>query len=470
MKTPRSIGAAASVAACALAACGSTARSPARATTRVDTAALDAYVDRELAPHSPAVMVGLLVDGELVWRRGAGSRDGSPGGAPPDRRAMFRIGSITKVFTAIAIMRLAARGVLDLDTPVAKHVPELAARLPGVTLRHLVTHTSGIPSVGDGSAPYWTQRPPTEAEMLRALDTPTEFPPGARHAYSNAGMALAGLVAARAAGRPYRELMAAEVFAPLGVQPLWDREAVPAERRVAGRDGDRVDPPTWALGAFEAAGGLWASLDDLVALARFATGRAEGAAPLDPAARRLMSTDDPLPGPNGVSWLVVDEGFGHSGSTTDFSASVVASHDGKAAAIVLASGGAMELVDCAAAAIARAALRGGAPRSCARAAPRDVGDAATTAALDRLVAFLAAPTEAAAGETFAPAFLAAIPPPTLVATSKQIAAGAGRCTGHTVRARGEALLECPRGKLRVTFILESAPPHRFEMLQAHGIE
>src|SRR5262245_32752506 len=135
-------------------ACGSASSPPTPKTPApeaVDRTALDQWFDRELAPRVPAAVMGVVVGAQLVWQRAAGSRDGK-GGPPPDRRSMFRIGSLTKVVTAVAVLQLRDRGVLDLDAPVATWVPELAPRLapaggPAVTLRHLMTHTSGIPSV-----------------------------------------------------------------------------------------------------------------------------------------------------------------------------------------------------------------------------------------------------------------------------------------------------------------------------------
>ena len=74
----------------------------------VSSATLDAYVDRELAPHLPALAVGVITRDGLAWHRTAGSRDGR-GGPAPERRSLFRLGSVTKVFTGIAVMQLRLR-------------------------------------------------------------------------------------------------------------------------------------------------------------------------------------------------------------------------------------------------------------------------------------------------------------------------------------------------------------------------
>ena len=467
----------------ATAGCGGSAAptppAPPAPTIAFDRVALDAWFDRDIAPRLPAGVVGVVVGDELVWHRAAGSRDGK-GGPPPDRTSMFRIGSITKVLTGVAILQLRDRGVLDLDAPVARWVPELAARLVpkdgrDVTLRHLVTHTGGIPSVGDMSAPYWEQTAPSEAAMLKALDVPLAFPPGAKSEYSNAGMALAGVVIARATRRTYRDYMAREVLGPIGMAPAWDSAAIDPQVRVAGKGPDgAVDPPTWQLGAFEAAGGLWANLDQMVALARFALGRSGADRVLAPASRRAMTTDDPLPGPHGVAWVVGPGGAGHAGSTTDYSASLIVAPDDGAAGVVLAAGPDVELVDCAAIAAIRAVVKGTHPDPCAKPAPGVLDAAAQRAAFDRLLDFLAHPDEARAAATFAPEFLAAIPAARLIEMTGQITAQTGACTAHVIDTpgvtAGTAALTCARGRLKLQYVLDTGTPSRFIGLQALGVE
>jgi CubicO group peptidase (beta-lactamase class C family) len=345
-----------------------------------------------------------------------------------------------------------------------------------VTLRHLVTHTSGIPSVGDGSAPYWTDKPPSEEAMLKALAGPLQFPPGSKSEYSNAGMALAGVVLARAAKQPYRAYMEAHVLRPIGMRSLWDRSAVPDAVRVAGRGaGGAVDPPTWTLGAFEPAGGLWASLDDMTALARFVHG-SDADRVLPAASRKLMFTDDAsLPGAHGVAWIAGPGGIGHAGSTTDYTASIVSSPDKKITGIVLTSGGALELVDCAAIALARAVASGGAPASCAATAPKDIDRAALVASLDRLVAFLARPDETTARAAFAPVFLAAVPLDQLIAMTRKLEAQAGACSRHELpadarSAGGRVTIVCAKAKLVLDYHVEEAPPHRLDLAAVTAVE
>ncbi len=441
-----------------------------------DGARFDAWADRELA-GLPSAVIALVDHDRIVWKRAVGARDARGGPAPDLATAVYRIGSITKVLTGTALLQLRDAGRLDLDDPVARWVPELAARLPGVTIRHLYTHTSGIASGGDGSAPYWTSTPPTEAAMLRALDLPLAFEPGGKHDYSNAGLAVAGLIVARASGQPFRAYMNARVLAPLGMRTAaWDRTAVGADRLAIGVAPDgTIDPPHWQLGAFEPAGGLYASLDDMRGLARLPLGLAPSVLPATSLAVAL--TDDPLPGDHGVAWLVGEQDglryATHSGSTSDYSAALIALPDTGLAAIVLASGPDTNLVDCAATALLRAAARKEPPTSCVP-APLDAATAAAVDdALTRLRALLPGPTDANLAALFTPGFLAQIPRAALDDGARRITQQHGRCDRHEVIGPGglgvRAILHCERGKRSVELHLEDAPPRRIDAITFPGL-
>ncbi|MGE3544680.1 MAG: serine hydrolase domain-containing protein, partial [Kofleriaceae bacterium] len=439
----------------------------------IDKPALESWLRVELGTHARAVVAGIVAGDELAWHVGLGSRDGRSA-RPPDRTSVFRIGSLTKGVTAIAVMQLCERGVLDLDAPVATWVPELASRLappgqPAVTLRHLVTHTSGIPSIGDGSAPYWQQTPPSEAQLLKAIDGPLRFAPGTMTEYSNAGMALAGVIIARASKRSYRAYMASNVLAPLGMPPRWDRPDVADDVHVAGETAaHEIDPPTWQLGAFEPAGGLWASLDDLIGLARFVHGGRFADRVLGMASRHQMFTDDPLPGPHGVAWSVGGDLVAHTGSTGDYAASLVSIPARKITAIVLVSGGSFGLVDCVATALVRSVADGTTPASCAALAPkltRAIDRAALAASFERLLEFLARPSESAARDAFTPGFLAETPPAMLLDVTRQVERQVGKCTAYelpvTATTAGRVKLRCAKADVMFEYQVEDVPPHRF---------
>ncbi len=467
---------AAAITAAVLTACTGPAHRPARPPASAgpavpllaDLPALEAWAQRELGA-APSAVIALYDRSGVRWSHGVGARD-ARGGAAPDHATVYRIGSITKLVTATALLQLRDAGALSLDDPLARWVPELAATTPGVTLRHLVTHTSGIPSLGDGSAPYTTATPPTEAAMLRSLAVPARFAPGAAFEYSNGGMAVAGVVVARASQQPWRAYATARVLTPLGMSTAaWDRAAVPVDRLAVGvGPGDQIDMPHWQLGAFEPAGGLYASVDDMAGLVRLALGDAPEV--LAPASHAAAMTDDPLPGHVGVGWLVGELGddplIGHSGSTTDYVSSLVALPTRGFAAVVLSAGGDDSRTECVAVALLRAAVDGGALASCAPAPLDDAQAAAIGIALDRVLALLAAPTvtDAELAAAFAPAFLGAIPPDELRAGLRTLADGAGACRGRAViGSTGDgvkATLQCVNGEVDVTLKVEPAPPHR----------
>jgi CubicO group peptidase (beta-lactamase class C family) len=240
-------------------------------------AAAHAGIDAMLAEERdrqglPGLAAGIVVDGELRHVTALGVRNLETG-APVDADTVFRIGSITKTVTALAVLRLRDEGKLALDDPAARHLPELAgvryltADAPPLTLRQLLTHSSGLPRLGA----FDYTRPDRDVEEREILDSlrnlSLEHAPGARYAYSNLGYALLGLVVARASGERYRDHVTTKLLAPLGMRASgWDAGALSALELATGykkREGKLVVATPWRLGASEAAGGLYMSLRDL---------------------------------------------------------------------------------------------------------------------------------------------------------------------------------------------------------------
>ncbi|AUX44305.1 serine hydrolase [Sorangium cellulosum] len=225
--------------------------------------------DRE---RLPALALGVVIDGELAIRKVIGVRDVVQGGAV-DEHTRFRVGSITKTLTAAAILRLRDEGRLSLDAPAARYLPALAGVVyptrdsRPMTVRDLLTHSSGLPRLGVFS-PASTERDVTEREILSTLDGfGLESAPGTETSYSNLGYSLLGLLAGRAAGVPYRRFVNDALLAPLGMrETAWDTSQVPAGALASPhvRSGGALTPiQPWRLGASEAAAGLYASLSDM---------------------------------------------------------------------------------------------------------------------------------------------------------------------------------------------------------------
>lgn len=176
-------------------------------------------VDAIAAHFSDAPITGMTIavsrGGQIVFIRGYGHSDLASGtAAGPD--TVYEIGSITKEFTAAAILRLVEQDKLRLDAPIHQYFPELAAAAPEVTLSHLLSHTSGLSSertAGDLTA---AMDPETIIEFLASR--PVEFQPGENFRYNNNGYNLLGLLIERASGTSWQDYMEREFFAPLALQ------------------------------------------------------------------------------------------------------------------------------------------------------------------------------------------------------------------------------------------------------------
>jgi len=236
---------------------------------------LSAFVEHELADKGlPAISVALVDDRETVWAQGFGTEDAESGTAA-SAATVYRVGSVSKLFTDIAVMQLVERGALDLDAPVTDYLPELDFGAPlegdGVwempTLRQLMAHRAGIvrePPVGH----YFDPTEPGLAATVASLSgTPRIYEPGTRVKYSNAGIAAVGHVLERTQGRPFAAYVREAVLEPLGMEasafePTPDVVARLADARMWGFDGREFDAPTFELGMIPA-GSMYAPVTDL---------------------------------------------------------------------------------------------------------------------------------------------------------------------------------------------------------------
>lgn len=248
----------------------------------------------------PGVSIGIVHDQELVWAKGFGLAD-LAAGRPATPATVYRIGSITKTFTATALLQLRDAGKLSLDDPVRRHLPWFGVRGPTpegpeITVRHLLTHTGGLPR--EAPLPYWTDRdfPTREALAAAVREGVTLFEPGAGYEYSNLGIALAGEVVAAASGMPWEEYVERHVLAPLGMASTSAAAPrVPAERLAAGyltRPPDGAPPlaPPTVSRALAPAAEMSSTVEDLARFvsAHLAGPGAAGGGLLSPATRREM--------------------------------------------------------------------------------------------------------------------------------------------------------------------------------------
>ncbi|RLB47760.1 MAG: hypothetical protein DRI90_26020 [Deltaproteobacteria bacterium] len=426
---------------------------------------------------SAAVVLGR----ERIWAGSYGTRD-RDGGEPIDVDTVFRIGSLTKLFTGLAILKLRDAGKLGLDDPVARHLPEIeqvrypTTDSPRITIRHLVTHTSGLPRLG--KLDYFSRKEAvTEPELLAGLkDLSLEAPPGEAEAYSNLGMSLAGLVVSRVSRQPYRDYVTEQLLEPLGMgASVWDQEAVPPDRLASGyrseNDSYRAGHH-WRMGASEACGGMYSSAADM---ARFVGSQldawpARSDPPSGPVRRSSIRESHLLAGPGpsgarsfGINWGSISHpklGFAatHAGGTLQYGATVWLLPERGLGLVLLANGGgeAGEVAE-------RLSGVGGRMLDLILKqvpVPELTLSPALAAAATKVRALLAAPETDAIEQLFNEAFLKQFPPKRITKLLTQSADALGACTGHTPLQQSDAKtgvvrLDCELGTAEVVLVLES---------------
>jgi len=220
----------------------------------------------------PGLAFGIVRDGELVHAGGRGVRGVEGSWAVPDADTVFRIASMTKSFTAAAVLLLRDEGALGLDDEAVGYVPALAGvRLPTadaapLTIRTLLTMAAGFPTDDP-----WGDRqqglPDAGLDALLAGGLSFAWSPGTAFEYSNLGYAILGRVVAAAAGAPYREVVTGRLLEPLGLtSTVFDAAQVPPERLAVGhvrRAGGWEPVPFDPYGAFAPMGGILSSVRDL---------------------------------------------------------------------------------------------------------------------------------------------------------------------------------------------------------------
>ena len=236
---------------------------------------LDEWIRSHVEYTGVGLVIGIVHDQDIVWLKAYGHASLDPM-TPMAEDSIFRIASHSKLFTAISVLRARDAGALRLDDEVATHLPwfDIENRHPEarpVTLRHLLTHTAGLPR--ESIHPAWTDFEFPEAEAVRDTisDQETTYPTETKWKYSNLGFTLAGMVAEAASGTPFAELVNQAVLEPLGmdstsVGPIpadhQGRLATGYGRRLA--DGSRQSMPFVDARAFDPATGVSSSVPDML--------------------------------------------------------------------------------------------------------------------------------------------------------------------------------------------------------------
>ncbi|MBM4186661.1 MAG: beta-lactamase family protein [Gemmatimonadetes bacterium] len=219
----------------------------------------------------PGIGYGVIVDGKLVHLGTHGVRDVGRK-APVDTSSVFRIASMTKSFTALAILQLRDAGRLSLDDPAERFVPELRALryptsdAPRITIRQLLTHSEGFPE----DNPWGDQQLAATDRQMSAMmrrGIPFSTVPGTAYEYSNYGFAILGRIIANVSGVPYPRYIQRRILGPLGMRvTTLEAASVPSSRLALGyrRQDDRwVEEPQLPDGSFGPMGGMLTSIGDL---------------------------------------------------------------------------------------------------------------------------------------------------------------------------------------------------------------
>ena len=184
---------------------------------------VDAYVDSQLKTQRiPGIGLGVMRDGHIVKARGYGLANVELN-VPATAETIFQTGSVGKQFTATAVMMLVQDGKLGLDDRISRYFPEAPAAWRDITVRHLLTHTSGIADYGaeentmaKGVIDF--RRDYSEDELVRIFAAlPLDFPPGTKWSYSNTGYVLLGVLIHRVTGQFYGDVLQERIFKPLGM-------------------------------------------------------------------------------------------------------------------------------------------------------------------------------------------------------------------------------------------------------------
>lgn len=233
------------------------------------------YRERAEKYHYPSLVFGIVVDGKLVYTGGFGYTDVEQK-TPVTSRSLFRIASMTKSLTAMAILKLRDAGKLRLDDPAETYIPELkthkylTADAPRITVRNLMTHSAGFPEDNP-----WGDRQlaDSDADLLALIKggISNANVPSFAYEYSNLGFAMLGRIITVVSGKPYQQYITETILKPLGMNNTeWEYSRVPADKLALGyrwveggsAAGTWEKEPLLHDGSYGAMGGLMTSIED----------------------------------------------------------------------------------------------------------------------------------------------------------------------------------------------------------------
>ncbi len=313
---------------------------------------LERFIMHEMADKDlPALSIALVDDQQIVWAKGFGFADPKRK-IPATAETIYRVGSVSKLFTDIGVMQLVEQGKIDLDAPVTRYLPTFRPRNPfgkAITLRQLMSHRSGLvrePPVGN----YFETTEPTLARTIASLnETELVYAPEARTKYSNAAIATVGYVLEQTQGEPFAKYLKRAVLDPLGLErssfePTPDITKDLAKAYMWTSDGRVFEAPTFELG-ISPAGSMYTTVTDMGQFmsALFAGGRGAKGQMLKPSTIEEMWTPQFAPPGQktgyGIGFGVREfEGrrtVGHGGAIYGFATTLKAMPDDKLGVVVV---------------------------------------------------------------------------------------------------------------------------------------
>lgn len=229
-----------------------------------NAADIDAYLTHlsETGVLSGSVLVA---HNGMLFSKGYGLADKDEH-IPNTPQTRFRIGSITKQFTAMAILMLQERGKLLVQDHICLYIPSCPQDWQSITLYHLLTHTSGIPDYTNfpDFVATWTQPTSPEQLIARFKDMPLDFPPGSRFKYSSSGYVLLGYVIERVSGESYATFLQKNIFDPLKMDNTgYDTTYPSLPQHATGYYRGYIKPDAYDTSVLYAAGALYSTVEDL---------------------------------------------------------------------------------------------------------------------------------------------------------------------------------------------------------------
>ena len=303
---------------------------------------VDRYIQSQMKEHRiPGVALKIVREGKVI-KTAAYGRANVELNVPTRPETVFEIGSVTKQFTAVGVLMLAQEGKLSVDDRISKHLKDTPAAWTQVTIRHLLTHTSGIKSY-TGLDGFQLWRHLTQAQFIEKIGKePMEFTPGSSWKYCNTGYNLLGHIIENVSGKNYWDFMSERIFQPLGMNTTTNRlPSLVIPNRASGYEQTNK---VWInrdcdLTEVFAAGAIASTVRDLAKW----NAALDGEGLLTSASKEQMWTpvklNDGTSKKYGFGWNVdAVEGhknIGHGGSTSGFSASIQRFPDDGVAVIML---------------------------------------------------------------------------------------------------------------------------------------